>query len=188
MKVKKIKILLLSLALSIISTFALADTKILMQTSMGNIEIELDTKNAPITTKNFLEYVNSGYYDGLVFHRVIPNFMIQGGGADDKLNFEATNPPIKNEAKNDLRNDRGTIAMARTSSVDSATSQFFINVVDNNFLNYKSADDYGYAVFGKVTDGMDVVDQIVNVKTTRRGPHQNVPMEPVYITKVTVIE
>ncbi|XKM14645.1 peptidylprolyl isomerase [Orbaceae bacterium ac157xtp] len=161
-----------------------------MQTSLGNIEIELDTVNAPITTKNFIDYVKSGFYEDLTFHRVIPGFMIQGGGADDELNFKATNPAIKNEADNGLKNKRGTIAMARTSEVDSATSQFFINVVDNDFLDFKSADQfqYGYAVFGKVIKGMDVVDNIVNVETTRKGPHQNVPVKPIYIIKATVIE
>ncbi|MDF7666523.1 peptidylprolyl isomerase [Orbaceae bacterium ESL0727] len=165
---------------------ALADTKVLLQTSMGDIEIELDSKNAPISAKNFTDYVNSGYYDGLVFHRVIPNFMIQGGGADDQLKFKEPNAAIKNEANNGLKNDRGTIAMARTSAPDSATSQFFINVVNNDFLNYRSPDNYGYAVFGKVIKGMDVVDKIVNVPTKRMGPHQNVPVEPVYIIKATV--
>jgi len=186
--VKTIKVLLLSFALSLISTFAMANTKVLMETTVGNIEIELDTEHAPITTKNFLDYVNSGYYDGLTFHRVIPNFMIQGGGADDQLNFKETRAPIKNEADNGLKNQRGTIAMARTSVVDSATSQFFINVADNDFLDYQSESKYGYAVFGKVIDGMDVVDKIVAVKTGRKGPHQNVPLEPIYITKISVVE
>ncbi|WVD69990.1 peptidylprolyl isomerase [Orbus wheelerorum] len=159
-----------------------------METSAGNIKLELDNEHAPITTKNFIDYANSGYYDNLIFHRVIPNFMIQGGGADDQLNFKTPNPPIKNEAGNGLKNDRGTIAMARTKNPDSATSQFFINIVDNEFLNYKSADNYGYAVFGKVIDGMDVVDKIVHVQTERKGPHQNVPVTPVYIKKVTIIQ
>ncbi|WVD67391.1 peptidylprolyl isomerase [Orbus sturtevantii] len=159
-----------------------------MKTSAGNIKIELDNEHAPITTKNFIEYVNNGYYDGLIFHRVIPNFMIQGGGADAQLNFKTPNSPIKNEANNGLKNDRGTIAMARTSEPDSATSQFFINVVDNDFLNYQSPSNYGYAVFGKVIEGMDIVDKIVNVQTERKGPHQNVPTEPIYITEVTVVE
>lgn len=186
MSVKKIKIFLFA-ALSIISSFALADTKVLMQTSLGDIELELDSEHAPITTQNFINYVNSGYYDGLIFHRVIPNFMIQGGGTDDTLHFKVPNAPIKNEAKNGLKNERGTIAMARTNDINSATSQFFINVVDNPFLDYQSANNYGYAVFGKVTQGMDIVDQIAKVKTKPRGPHQNVPIDPVYIKKVTVI-
>ena len=134
---KKIKLLLISLLLSLVSTVALADSKVLLQTSMGDIEIELDSEHAPITTKNFLDYVNNGFYENLTFHRVIPGFMIQGGGADDQLKFKETQQPIKNEANNGLKNDRGTIAMARTNVVDSATSQFFINVVNNNFLNYR---------------------------------------------------
>ncbi|OCG00438.1 peptidylprolyl isomerase [Gilliamella apicola] len=185
---KKIKTLFLSLFLIMLSTTAMADTKVLLQTSMGDIEIELDSEHAPISTKNFLDYVNNGFYENLTFHRVIPGFMIQGGGADDQLKFKDNNPPIKNEANNGLKNDRGTIAMARTSVVDSATSQFFINVVDNNSLNYKSPESYGYAVFGKVIKGMDVVDKIVNVPTKRVGPHQNVPVEPIYIKKAVVID
>ena len=185
---KKIKLLLISLLLSLFSTVALADSKVLLQTSMGDIEIELDSEHAPITTKNFLNYVNNGFYENLTFHRVIPGFMIQGGGADDQLKFKETQQPIKNEANNGLKNDRGTIAMARTNAVDSATSQFFINVVNNDFLNYQSPVQYGYAVFGKVVKGMDVVDKIVNVATKRMGPHQNVPVEPIYIKKATVIE
>lgn len=185
---KKIKLLFISILLTLFSTIALADTKVLLQTSMGDIEIELDSEHAPITTKNFLDYVNSGFYENLTFHRVIPGFMIQGGGADDQLKFKDTNPPIKNEADNGLKNDRGTIAMARTSEVDSATSQFFINVVDNDFLNYKSPEQYGYAVFGKVIKGMDIADKIVSVETKRVGPHQNVPAEPIYIKKAIIIE
>ncbi len=185
---KKIKIIVLSAVISLLSGFAIADTKVLMQTSMGDIEIELDSQNAPLTTKNFLEYVNEKFYDGLTFHRVIPGFMIQGGGADKELNFPQPHAPIKNEANNGLKNDRGTIAMARTSAIDSAANQFFINVVNNNYLNYQSPEVFGYAVFGKVIKGMDVVDQIVNVKTTRKGPHQNVPVEPVYIIKMTVVD
>lgn len=183
-----IKILLLTAGLSFFATFASAETKVLMETSLGNIEIELDSEHAPISTQNFLDYVNSGYYDGLIFHRVIPQFMIQGGGTDDELNFKTPNAPIKNEADNGLKNDRGTIAMARTSNIDSATSQFFINVVDNDSLNYQSPKNYGYAVFGKVINGMDVVDKIVNVDTGRKGPHANVPLKPIYIMKATVIE
>ncbi len=185
---KKIKLLFITLFLTLLSTVALADTKVLLQTSFGDIEVELDSQNAPITTKNFVSYVNEGFYDGLTFHRVIPGFMIQGGGADDQLKFkEPTNEPIKNEANNKLKNDRGTIAMARTSVVDSATSQFFINVVNNDTLNYQSPTNYGYAVFGKVIKGMDVVDKIVSVPTKRMGPHQNVPVEPIYIKKATVV-
>ena len=185
---KKIKLLFISLLLTLFTSVAFADTKVLLQTSQGDIEIELDSEHAPITTKNFLDYVNSGFYENLTFHRVIPGFMIQGGGADDQLKFKDSNAPIKNEANNGLKNNRGTIAMARTSDVDSATSQFFINTVNNEFLNYQSPENYGYAVFGKVIKGMDIVDKIVNVTTHRVGPHQNVPVEPVYIKKATVIE
>jgi peptidyl-prolyl cis-trans isomerase A (cyclophilin A) len=185
---KKIKLLILTLLLTIFSTAALATPQVLLQTSMGDIEIELDSEHAPITTKNFLDYVNSGFYENLTFHRVIPGFMIQGGGADDQLKFKENNPPIKNEADNGLKNDRGTIAMARTSEINSATSQFFINVVNNDFLNYKSPEQYGYAVFGKVTKGMDIVDKIVSIPTKRVGPHQNVPVEPIYIKKAIVIK
>lgn len=183
---KKVKLLFITLFLTLLSATVFADTKVLLQTSAGDIEIELDSKNAPISAKNFVDYVNSGFYEGLTFHRVIPGFMIQGGGADDQLKFKENNAPIKNEANNGLKNDRGTIAMARTSAVDSATSQFFINVVDNDALNYKSPQSYGYAVFGKVIKGMDVVDKIVNVPTKRMGPHQNVPVEPIYIKKAIV--
>ncbi|MCX8601469.1 MULTISPECIES: peptidylprolyl isomerase [unclassified Gilliamella] len=183
----KIKVLLISLLITFFSAFSYADTKVLLQTSMGDIEIELDSEHAPITTKNFLDYVNSGFYENLTFHRVIPHFMIQGGGADDQLKFKNGNAPIKNEAENGLKNDRGTIAMARTNAVDSATSQFFINVENNDFLNYQSPEKYGYAVFGKVTKGMDVVDKIVNTPTKRVGPHQNVPVDPIYIKKAIVI-
>ncbi|OCG33735.1 peptidylprolyl isomerase [Gilliamella sp. Fer2-1] len=185
---EKIKMLFITALLALFSTVALADTKVLLQTSMGDIEIELDSEHAPITTKNFLDYVNSGFYENLTFHRVIPGFMIQGGGADDQLKFKDNNPPIRNEANNGLKNERGTIAMARTSDINSATSQFFINVVNNDFLNYQSPEQYGYAVFGKVIKGMDVADKIVAVPTKRMGPHQNVPVEPIYIKKAVVIE
>lgn len=164
-----------------------ADTKVRMETSLGDIVIELETQKAPITAQNFIDYVNSGYYDGLIFHRVIPNFMIQGGGADDSLSFKKTNAPIKNEATNGLKNNRGTIAMARTNVIDSATSQFFINVADNNSLNYQSDQNYGYAVFGRVIEGMDVADKIVYVKTKSVGPHRNVPAEPIYIIRAVVV-
>lgn len=183
----KIRSLIIALCLILLSPIALADTKVLLQTSMGDIEIELDNEHAPITTKNFLDYVKSGFYENTTFHRVIPNFMIQGGGADGELKFKETNAPIKNEADNGLKNVRGTIAMARTGVIDSATSQFFINVVDNHFLNHDPSKDYGYAVFGKVIKGMNVVDKIVNVPTKRMGPHQNVPIEPIYIKKAIII-
>jgi cyclophilin family peptidyl-prolyl cis-trans isomerase len=159
-----------------------------MSTSMGDIRIELSADKAPITTKNFLDYVNEGHYDGLIFHRVIPGFMIQGGGFDSGMSQKKTKAPIKNEAANGLKNDTGSIAMARTNVVDSATSQFFINVKDNDFLNHKntSPDGYGYAVFGQVIGGMDVVRSIEKVKTGNRGMHQDVPAQAVVIQSVKV--
>ena len=162
--------------------------KATIETSMGSITVELDDAKAPITVKNFLDYAASGHYDGTIFHRVIDGFMIQGGGFTKSMDQKPTKAPIKNEAANGLTNKRGTIAMARTMVVDSATSQFFINLVDNDFLNFRAPTPqyYGYAVFGKVTDGMDVVDKIAKVKTGFAGPHQNVPEEPVVIKKVHV--
>lgn len=153
---------------------------VLLNTSMGEIEIELEAEKAPISVKNFLEYVESGFYDNTVFHRVIPGFMIQGGGFNDGLGQKKTRAPIKNEADNGLHNVRGTLAMARTQNVDSATSQFFINHRDNDFLDH-GARDFGYAVFGKVVRGMDVVDQIAQVPTGNRNMMQNVPLTPVKI-------
>ena len=155
---------------------------------MGSITVELDDEKAPISVKNFLDYAASGHYDGTIFHRVIDGFMIQGGGFTKAMDQKPTKAPIKNEAANGLTNKRGTIAMARTMVVDSATSQFFINLVDNDFLNFRAPTPqyYGYAVFGKVTDGMDVVDRIAKVKTGFAGPHQNVPEEPIVIKKVHV--
>jgi len=156
---------------------------VVMSTSMGDIRIELDAVKAPITTKNFVDYVSAGHYDGLIFHRVIPGFMIQGGGMDAKMSEKDNKAPIKNEAANGLKNDVGTIAMARTNVVDSATSQFFINVKNNDFLNHRStaAAEFGYAVFGKVIDGMDVVRSIEKVPTGNKGHHQDVPMQTVTI-------
>jgi peptidyl-prolyl cis-trans isomerase B (cyclophilin B) len=161
---------------------------VLMATSLGNVRIELDGEKAPITTENFLNYVNEGYYDGLIFHRVIPGFMIQGGGFDTQMKQKGTKAPIKNEAANGLKNDTGTIAMARTNVVDSATAQFFINVKDNEFLNHRSpsADAFGYAVFGRVIEGIDVVQKIEKVKTGTRGFHQDVPVEAVVIQSIKV--
>ena len=162
--------------------------KATIETSMGSITVELDDAKAPVTVKNFLDYAASGHYDGTIFHRVIDGFMIQGGGFTKAMDQKPTKAPIKNEAANGLTNKRGTIAMARTMVVDSATSQFFINLVDNDFLNFRAPTPqyYGYAVFGKVTDGMDVVDRIAKVKTGFAGPHQNVPEEPIVIKKVHV--
>ena len=162
--------------------------KVLLETSMGTITLELDEAKAPETVRNFVAYAKEGHYDGTIFHRVIDGFMIQGGGFTKAMDQKPTKAPIKNEASNGLANKRGTIAMARTMVVDSATSQFFINLVDNDFLNFRAPTPqyYGYAVFGKVTDGMDVVDKIAKVKTGFAGPHQNVPEEPVVIKKVHV--
>ncbi len=164
--------------------------QVLMETSMGPIKIELFKDKAPISVRNFLSYVKDGYYDGLIFHRVIKTFMVQGGGMDENMQPKKTKFAIKNEANNGLSNKRGTLAMARTSVVDSATSQFFINVVDNSFLDYKgkSPDLFGYAVFGQVIEGMEVVDAIKEVKTGSKGGHSDVPLESVFINSVTVIE
>lgn len=159
-----------------------------MSTSMGDIKVELYEKEAPETVKNFLSYVNDKFYDGTIFHRVIAGFMIQGGGFTPDMQQKATKPPIKNESSNGLKNDTYTLAMARTSVPDSATSQFFINVKSNDFLNKASAQDgVGYAVFGKVIEGMDVVNKIEKVQTGRKGMHGDVPVEPVVINSVTVI-
>ena len=159
-----------------------------MSTNMGDIRIELNADKAPITTKNFLAYVNDGHFDGLIFHRVIPGFMIQGGGFDSGMSQRPTKSPIKNEAHNGLKNVTGSIAMARTNVVDSATAQFFINVKDNDFLNHKntSPDGYGYAVFGQVVEGIEIVHTIENVKTANRGMHQDVPVESVVINSIKV--
>jgi peptidyl-prolyl cis-trans isomerase A (cyclophilin A) len=156
---------------------------LIIETSMGEIEVELNADLAPISVANFMQYVDSGYYNGTIFHRVINNFMVQGGGFDKTMQKKTTQATIKNEAKNGLKNDRGTLAMARTGVVDSATSQFFINHKDNNFLNHGDR-DYGYAVFGKVTKGMDVVDAIARVKT-KAG---DVPVNPVAIESVRIKE
>ena len=158
-----------------------------LQTTHGVIRAELDDEKAPQTVANFLAYVKAGHYDGTVFHRVIPGFMIQGGGFESGMRQKPTQPPVANEADNGLRNDKYTLAMARTSVPDSATSQFFINVQDNAFLDQpNSRDGNGYAVFGKVVQGMDVVDKIRTVPTSSQGPHQNVPVEPVIIKKATL--
>lgn len=154
---------------------------VIIETSMGKIEIELNAEKAPISVENFLQYVEDGHYNGTIFHRVINNFMVQGGGFDKHMRQKSTRAMIKNEAKNGLKNDRGTLAMARTGVVDSATSQFFINHKDNDFLNHGGR-DYGYAVFGKVTKGMDVVDAIARIKT-KSG---DVPVNPVMLKKVYV--
>jgi len=161
--------------------------KVKLTTSYGEIIIELDSENAPITTENFLSYVDSGFYDDTIFHRVISNFMIQGGGHNEDMSSKDNKlKPIQNEANNGLRNDRGTIAMARTANPHSATSQFFINHVDNEFLNFRTNqvdEGWGYAVFGKVTEGLEIVDQIAGVETTSVPPYQDVPVEPIKILK-----
>ncbi len=151
---------------------------VIFSTSMGDITIELLSEEAPITAKNFLDYVDAGFFDGTIFHRVIPGFVIQGGGFTADMNQKETRAPIKNEADNGVKNSRGTLSMARTSDINSATSQFFINLKDNEFLDHGTR-DFGYAVFGKVVEGMDVVDKIAGVKTGDRGHHSDVPMEPV---------
>jgi peptidyl-prolyl cis-trans isomerase A (cyclophilin A) len=164
--------------------------KVLFETTKGNIEIELDTVNAPISSANFLNYVKKGHYDGTIFHRVIPGFMIQGGGFTAEMKQKPTDPPIKNEATNRVKNLRGTLSMARTNVIDSGTCQFFLNVVNNAFLDHSSPDPrgYGYAVFAKVTAGMEVADAIVAVKTKTVGGHENVPIEPIVITSAKVLE
>jgi cyclophilin family peptidyl-prolyl cis-trans isomerase len=161
---------------------------VVLKTNFGDIEIELYPDKAPITVKNFIWYVENKFYDGLIFHRVKPDFMIQGGGFNLKMKQKEGNAPIKNEATNGLGNDRGTLAMARTPVVNSATSQFFINLVDNAFLNHKNTtkNGYGYAVFGKVTNGMKVVDKIAEVKTHSAMGHNDVPEDPVIIEKAYV--
>ncbi|RJR44298.1 MAG: peptidyl-prolyl cis-trans isomerase [Desulfobacteraceae bacterium] len=164
--------------------------QVVMETSKGKIVLELYPEKAPRTVENFISYVKGGSYDATIFHRVIKGFMIQGGGFDPAMAGKPTKAPIQNEADNGLKNDRGTIAMARTNDPHSATAQFFINLVDNDFLNHKGKNPqgWGYAVFGKVTEGMDVVDSIANVKTGSKGPFADVPVEPVVIQKVTTKE
>ena len=164
--------------------------KVKLATSMGDIVVQLDAAKAPKTVENFLAYVNSKHYDGTIFHRVIDGFMIQGGGFDANMRQKPTNAPIKNEAANGLRNKRGTLAMARTMVVDSATSQFFINVKDNGFLDFRSPDPqgFGYCVFGEVVEGMDVVDKIKGVRTTTKAGMADVPLETVEILSVTRVQ
>lgn len=160
-----------------------------LSTNFGDITLELNAEKAPITVANFLQYVESGFYDGVIFHRVIDGFMIQGGGFDADMQQKKTKGEIKNEADNGLSNDNYTIAMARTSIPDSASSQFFINATDNDFLNHtaKTPSGWGYCVFGKVVEGMDVVDKIKKVKTTSKAGHRDVPVEAVIIEKATVV-
>jgi len=164
--------------------------QVLMTTTVGPITLELDADNAPKTVENFLSYVSSGFYDGTIFHRVIDNFMIQGGGFDAEMSQKETEAPIENEANNGLKNLRGSIAMARTQDPHSATAQFFINVKDNDFLNHtgENMQGWGYAVFGKVAEGEDVLDKIRCVQTGSSAGHQDVPVEPIIIESVTIID
>jgi len=164
-----------------------AKVTVIMETSMGTIELELDSEKAPVTVANFVEYASDGHFEGTIIHRVIPGFMIQGGGMTSDGIERPTRDPILLESRNGLRNVRGTIAMARTNVPDSATSQFFINLVDNPFLDYSSGND-GYAVFGRVVEGMDVVDAIAGVRTSSRGPFDDWPVQDVVIQKVTVVD
>lgn len=173
------------------SAFAAEKNPVLViETNMGNVTVELFQKEAPISTKNFLDYAKSGFYSGTVFHRVIPGFMIQGGGFTSDLSQKPTKPPIKNEAANGLKNLRGTLAMARTNVVDSASSQFFINLSNNDFLNHREGgpEAYGYAVFGKVLDGMNVVDKIAATRTGMQHGMTDVPMTPVVIKNVKIVK
>jgi len=160
---------------------------LLFNTNRGDFTVELFTDDAPISSENFLAYADNGFFDGLIFHRVIPGFMIQGGGFDVDMKQKEGNAPIANEAKNGKKNLRGTLSMARTNDINSATSQFFVNLKDNDFLDHKPG-SFGYAVFGRVTVGMEVIDAIAKVKTGRRGHHDDVPSEAVIINKVTRVE
>lgn len=161
---------------------------VIIHTNRGDITIELDLEKAPITCENFLNYAKTGFYNETIFHRVIKGFMVQGGGFDSDMKYKATNDPIQNEASNGLSNERGSIAMARTSAPHSASSQFFINLVDNDFLDHrdKSGQGWGYAVFGKVTNGLDIVDDIANVETHSKGGHNDVPVDVITITGTTI--
>ena len=191
------RITFLSLILVLHSIFSFAaektmsDTpKVKLTTSLGAIVIQLDPVKAPVSTQNFLDYVNKGFYNGTIFHRVIKDFMAQGGGFDTQFQQKGTGAPIKNEADNGLPNKRGSIAMARTSDPNSATAQFFINYTDNTFLNHTSPtpNGWGYAVFGEVVEGMDVVDKMAEQPTGNRGPHQNVPKTDIVIEKAEVVK
>jgi cyclophilin family peptidyl-prolyl cis-trans isomerase len=179
----------LAIAVAASSVTAADNPVVVMKTNMGTIKIELDAAKAPVTVKNFLGYVNDKFYDGTVFHRVIPKFMVQGGGFEPGMKQKKAGAPIKNESGNGLANARGTIAMARTSDPDSATAQFFINVVNNAFLDKANAGDgVGYCVFGRVIEGMDVVDKIVKVETANKGGHANVPVQDVIIESVRLAD
>jgi cyclophilin family peptidyl-prolyl cis-trans isomerase len=158
------------------------------KTSLGDFTVELFPKEAPISAANFEQYVDDGFFDGLIFHRIVPNFVIQGGGLTPDFSQKKNRPPIENEAKNGLKNKRGTLSMARTNDINSATSQFFVNLKDNEFLDHKGASSYGYAVFGKVTEGMDVIDKIAAVKTGRRKGFDDAPLEDVVIVSARRVD
>jgi len=178
------------LAGTVLAQTPAANPKVLFKTSQGDITIELYPAKAPVTVQNVLDYVEAKFYDGLIFHRVIPNFMIQCGGMDAEMRQKSGNPAIKNEAGNGLKNTRGSVAMARTNIVDSATSQFFINLKDNAFLNHKdnTPEGFGYCVFGKVVAGMEVVDAIAKVPTVNKRGHGDVPLAPITILSATVVK
>jgi len=178
----------LSMTAAVHGVQAADNPHVALKTNMGNIVLELYPEKAPKSVANFLDYVKSGHYNGTVFHRVINGFMIQGGGFDKDMKQKATKPPIQNEAKNGLKNEPYTVAMARTSDPHSASAQFFINVKNNSFLDYPGQDGWGYAVFGKVIDGTDVVDKIKAVETTNSGMFQNVPAKPVIIESATIVK
>jgi cyclophilin family peptidyl-prolyl cis-trans isomerase len=169
---------------------AAASPRVVLDTTAGEIVIELDAAKAPLSVENFLTYVRAGHYDNTVFHRVIPNFMVQGGGFTADMTQKEVRSPIQNEARNGLTNQRGTLAMARTNNPHSATAQFFINLKDNAFLDQSQAPPggFGYAVFGRVVSGMEIVDKIATVRTGNRGSHQNVPVEPVIVRSAKVVE
>ena len=190
--------IILFMMLSLTSTLSFAtennmsdtQTKVKLTTTLGEIIIQLNTEKAPASSANFLTYVNEGFYNGTIFHRIIPDFMAQGGGFDTSFNQKAVHAPIKNEANNGLKNTRGTLAMARTNDPNSATAQFFINYKDNSFLNHTSqtSSGWGYAVFGEVIEGMDVVDAMAKQATSNRGGHENVPKTDIVIEKAEVIK
>jgi len=185
-----IRLCLLLIALLTTPVALAANPKVELKTTLGTMVIELYPENAPKTVENFVQYVKDGFYDGTIFHRVIPGFMAQGGGFTANLQQKPTRPAIRNEAGNGLRNATGTVAMARTADPHSATAQFFINVAENDFLDFKSPDDkgYGYTVFGRVTTGMDVVQKMLQVPTASVGPHQNVPRQPIVIERARLLE
>jgi len=187
--ISMLKTLLTLLALSLSFAASAADPQVELRTSMGTIVLELDREKAPQSVDNFLQYVKSGHYDGTIFHRVIPGFMVQGGGFTPDMQEKPTKGRIKNEAGNGLRNTTGTVAMARTPDPHSASAQWFINVSDNGFLDFKAPTEsgYGYAVFGKVVKGMDVVNRIAKVQTGSKGPHGDVPTKPVVIERAQII-